>query len=225
MRNAIKKPRKRLRPIAIVVLLLIPIIAVVVMLYKFNIIPHKSYSGEDFDIVAYKSKVDMDSDGVDDQTDILQNVRKYIATDPKYMSKYYATGFPDDEYGVCTDVVAFGMLDAGYDLMTLVNEDVTNNRDDYKIEKIDKNIDFRRVRNLYIYFQNTAISLTTDTSKIDEWHGGDIVVYEKHIAIVSDKRNKRGKPFIIHNAHPSQASYEEDALELCGEILGHYRIS
>lgn len=205
------------------------IIAVILttLLYIFRIIPHKKYSNNDFDIKTYISNVDKDNDGIDDQTDILNNVKRYIETKPKYESKYYSTGYPDDEYGVCTDVVAFGLKDAGYDLMNLVNEDIKNNRENYKIEVIDKNIDFRRVRNLDIYFKNNSISLTTDLSNIREWQGGDIIVFKDHIGIISDKRNKKGIPFLIHHANPVQVNYEEDVLELYGQdyIIGHYRIS
>ncbi len=195
------------------------------ILYIFNYIPHKQYSNEDFNIKTYTSNVDKDGDGIDDQTDILNNVREYIATNPKYKSQYYANGYPDDEYGVCTDVVAFGLKNAGYDLMQLVNEDIQNNRDDYEIETIDKNIDFRRVNNLQVYFDNHAISLTTDITKIDEWQGGDIVIFNNHIGIVSDKRNKRGITFVIHHANPYQRDYEEDFLELRNDIIAHYRIT
>ena len=195
------------------------------ILYIFNYIPHKQYRNEDFHIKTYTSNVDKDGDGIDDQTDILNNVREYIATKPQYKSQYYANGYPDDEYGVCTDVVAFGLKNAGYDLMQLVNEDIQNNRDDYEIETIDKNIDFRRVNNLKVYFDNHAISLTTDITKIDEWQGGDIVVFNNHIGIVSDKRNKRGITFVIHHANPYQRVYEEDFLELRNDIIAHYRIT
>lgn len=194
-------------------------------LYKYNFFPHKKYSNEDFGISEYISPIDMDNDGIDDQTDILESVRKYIATKPKYKSKYYATGYPNDEYGVCTDVVAFGLLGAGYDLMDLVNIDIKENRELYNIDVIDKNIDFRRVKNLRVYFENHAISLATDINKIEDWQGGDIVVFKKHIGIVSNNRNKNGVPFVIHNANPYQKYYEEDILEYRNDIVGHYRIS
>ena len=61
----------------------------------------------------------------------------------------------------------------------------------YNIDIIDKNIDFRRVKNLQVYFKNNAISLTTDINDITAWQGGDIVIFKKHIGIVSDKRNKK----------------------------------
>ena len=73
-------------------------------------------------------KNNKDKDGIDDQTDILNNARDYIKTKPKYKSKYYTTGYPNDEYGVCTDVVAFALKNAGYDLMNLVNEQIKTNK-------------------------------------------------------------------------------------------------
>lgn len=207
------------------IVLVITLIIFLYVLYVFNYIPHKKYTNRDFNINTYVSNYDEDNDGVDDQTDILNNVRTYIATSPKYKSKYYATGYPDDEYGVCTDVVAFGLFGAGYNLMELVNEHIKSNRDLYDIDVVDKNIDFRRVQNLKVYFDNNAISLPTDITKIEEWQGGDIVVFKKHIGIVSDKRNKKGIIFIIHHANPYQKYYEEDILEYRDDIIGHYRIS
>ena len=216
--------RKKLLSLFMIILIVL-VIVIVYMLYLFNYIPHKKYTNEDFGIETYISNVDMDGDGIDDQTDILNNVRKYIETKPEYKSKYYETGYPNDEYGVCTDVVAFGLKDAGYDLMELVNEDIQANKEKYNIEVIDKNIDFRRVKNLQVYFENNAISLTTDITDIKEWQGGDIVIFKNHIGIVSNKRNKKGITFIIHHANPFQKYYEEDILEYKDDIVGHYRVS
>ena len=53
-------------------------------LYYFNVIPHKQYTNKDFNIEIYTSKTDKDQDGIDDQTDILHNVREYIQRKPKY---------------------------------------------------------------------------------------------------------------------------------------------
>ena len=212
--------------IAITLISIIILISVIIyLLFIFNYIPHKMYSNEDFNIKTYTSSIDKDNDGIDDQTDILNSVREYIATNPKYKSKYYASGYPDDEYGVCTDVVAFGLKGAGYDLMELVNEDIKNNRNNYNIDTIDKNIDFRRVQNLKIYLENNSISLTTDVYDIENWQGGDIVIFTNHIGIVSNNRNKNGVTFIIHHANPFQKYYEEDILESRNDIVGHYRIS
>lgn len=211
--------------ILLVVIIAMLTIGIIYTLYIFNIIPHKKYTNSDFNIDTYISSIDKDNDGIDDQTDILNNVREYIKTKPKYKSKYYSTGYSNDEYGVCSDVVAFGLLNAGYNLMEQVNEDIINNKDQYNIEVVDKNIDFRRVKNLKIYFERNSINLTTDINDISSWQGGDIVVFKNHIGIVSDKRNRKGISFIIHHANPYQIYYEEDILEHRNDIVGHYRIS
>ena len=202
---------------------LIVIAAAVFLAYRYNIIPHRAYTDAHFNIEPYVSANDADGDGIDDQTDILKSAKSYIATKPKYKSEYYQGGYPGGGYGVCTDVVAFALRGAGYDLMELVDADIAENPDGYDIEKADKNIDFRRVRNLLVYFENNAESLTTDVYDISEWHGGDIVVFPEHIGIVSDKRNKHGVPFLIHHAYPGQLHYEEDVLERY-TVTGHFRM-
>jgi len=52
-------------------------------------------------------------------------------------------------------------------------------------------------------------------------------VFKNHIGVISDKRNKKGIPYVIHHANPMQINYEEDILEVYGEenIIGHYRVS
>ena len=201
------------------------IVFLLIIMYRYNYFPHKKYANQYFDIEQYKSTLDKDNDGLDDQTDILNNAQAYIVTKPKYKSKYYNNGYPDDGYGVCTDVIAYSLKNAGYDLRELVNEDIINNRDYYNIKVIDKNIDFRRVENLKIYFERHTIALTTDITDIEAWQGGDIVIFRKHIGIVSDKRNRVGIAFIIHHANPYQIFYEEDILSTRDDIVGHYRIS
>ena len=215
--------KRKAMPIILSALIILSLTAVYLM-YIFNFIPHKKYDNSDFGITAYISPADKDSDGTDDQTDILNSAREYVSRRPKYKSKYYSSGYPDDNYGVCTDVVAFALKSAGYDLMELLSADVEKNPAVYGIEKPDKSIDFRRVKNLRVYFERTAVSLTCDVSDISEWQGGDIVVFKKHIGIVSDKRNKNGVPFVIHHASPLQRYYEEDILERRNDITGHYRI-
>ena len=170
------------------------------------------------------STVDQDGDGVDDQIDILQGALDYIAAKPKYKSKYYQTGYPDDGYGVCTDVTANALKNAGYDLMTLMQEDIRTNPNDYNIDEPDANIDFRRVANLKVYFAHSAVSLTTDISEIEEWQGGDIVIFENHIGIVSDRRNENGVPYVIHHNDPWQETYEQHMLESRDDVVAHYRV-
>lgn len=221
------KTKRSIRAVTAALLGLLLLALILALLYHFNFIPHRQYSNADFNIETYISQTDQDGDGIDDQTDILQSTREYLVTKPKYKSQYYATGYPDDHYGVCTDVVAFGLKGAGYDLRELVDADRREHPEDYADEAPDKNIDFRRVRNLIPFFRRHTINLTTDRSNISEWQGGDIVVFKDHIGIISDKRNRHGVPFLIHHRSPFQASYEEDVLENYSQddIVGHFRMS
>lgn len=175
------------------------------------------------DCYCSKTKKSLDSNLSIAQKNIIDGALKYIATKPKYKSKYYQTGYSNDKYGVCTDVVANALKNAGYDLMYLVNQDIKKNPDDYKIKIPDINIDFRRVRNLKIYFDHTAIKLSRDIKKFMDWQGGDIVIFKNHIGIISDRRNKNGIPYVIHHC-PWQFRYEENILERRKDIIGHYRI-
>ena len=184
--------------------------------------PEDDYQGR---IPQLHSSVDRDDDGADDQLDILNGALNYVNTHPKYKSRYYETGYPDDGYGVCTDVVAYALKNAGYDLQTLVDTDIREHPEEYGITAPDKNIDFRRVRNLKVFFSRNTVKLTTNVSETEQWQGGDIVIFERHIGIVSDRRNKNGVPYVIHHNDPWQTAYEQDVLERRTDIVGHYRIS
>ena len=176
-------------------------------------------------IPQFHSSADRDDDGVVDQTDILNGALAYVSTRPKYKSRYYETGYPDDGYGVCTDVVAYALKNAGYDLQALVDTDIREHPEEYGITAPDKNIDFRRVRNLKVFFSRNTVKLTTNVSETEQWQGGDIVIFERHIGIVSDRRNKNGVPYVIHHNDPWQTAFEQDILEKRTDIVGHYRIS
>ena len=195
-------------------------IFILLLLLIFYFLTRKTYTNEDFNIPNIKSNIDYDNDGIDDYTDIYLSALDYVKTKPKYKSKYYNGGFPNDNFGVCTDVVAFAFLNAGYNLRDLVDEDIRENMELYNIDKPDKNIDFRRVKNLKIFFDRTATTLTNDVNEYMDFQKGDIVVFDKHIAIISEKRNKKGIPYIIHNS--GNLKYVEDALTRYN-IVGHYR--
>ncbi len=191
----------------------------------YHFLPKKTYTDEDFGISYQKSGNDYDQDEIDDYIEMLNGARKFVSQKPKYKSEYYDGGYPPKGVGVCTDVVAQAFLEAGYDLRELVDQDIRENRESYpNIEVVDKNIDYRRVRNLKIFLKRNAISFTTDIYKIDQWQAGDIVVFQNHIGIISDQRNKKGIPYLIH--HGGQPVYEEDVLKRYeGKVVGHYRFS
>ena len=167
-------------------------------------------------IEIIKSDIDKDNDGIDDYSDILEGAKKFIKSEPKYKSKYYNGGYPTDEYRVCTDLIWYALDNAGYDFKTLIDEDIKTNKDAYDSDVGDTNIDFRRVRNIKVYLDRNVRSL----SLYKDFNPGDIIVYKNHIAIVSDKVNKRKENYIIHQH--AFYNYEDDGL-FRDEIIGHYR--
>lgn len=72
-----------------------------------------------------------------------------------------------------------------------------------------------------------AEKLTTDIKEIDKWQPGDIVIFGEntvHIGIISDKRNRQGEPYVLHNS--GQPIRDEDILAKRNKkdpISGHYR--
>lgn len=197
-------------------------IAIYILKY-FNIIPSRNYDAQDFGMETLTSSVDFDSDGIDDYTDILLGARADAKNKPKYDGAYQEGGYPPDNIGVCTDVVWRAFKNAGYSLRDMLDKDIALYPQDYTaITKPDSNIDFRRVVNLRVFFEKYAVSLTLDTQDIDEWQAGDIVIFgnNKHIGIVSDKRNSDGQTYIIHNG--GQPIREEDYFKR-EKPTGHYR--
>lgn len=211
--------------ITIVIFIIIYFIILGYFVYQNNKI---TYTAEDFGIETIISKTDYDNDGIDDYTDILQGAKIEAKNKPTYRSTYYSGGYPPDNEGVCTDVIWRALKNAGYTLKDMVDKDIKENTDKYPrvAGKPDPNIDFRRVPNLKVYFERNHIVLTTDLSQIEQWQPGDIVVFgSTHIGIISDKRNKKGIPYLIHNG--GQPIREEDFLETYDKyepISGHYRL-
>lgn len=178
---------------------------------------------------------DQDGDGVKDLEDILHGAREDARNRPSYRSAYYSGGYPPNDEGVCSDTIWRALKSAGYNLKNMVDMDIKANVRVY--ERVngdpDPNIDFRRVPNLVTFFKRHASVLTIqiipgNTKNLQEWQGGDIVVFGKpldHIAIVSDKRRQDGVPLIIHNSGPY--TQEEDMLlywhENISPIIYHFR--
>ena len=190
---------------------------------KYNIIPEITFSAKHFDIETVHSDVDFNNNGIDDYTDILLGARLDAQNHPEYDSRYWAEGYPPDNIGVCTDVVWRAFKNAGYSLRDMVDKDIQLYPQDYpNIIKRDNNIDFRRVVNLRVFFDKYGQELTLDINETDQWQPGDIVIFgnNKHIGIVSDKRNFKGHTYIIHNG--GQPNREEDYFKR-GEVTGHYR--
>lgn len=210
--------RKKKWPGLVCCLLVLAVLAVGAWLYGGDV-----YTLCRFGIRTVHSGIDADHDFLDDYTDMVRSARSYIETQPEYISAYFAGGYPPEGQGVCTDVIWRAMDGAGYDFKAMIDADIQENASLYPLTNglPDPNIDFRRVVNLEVYFGRHFISLTTDVSEIDQWQPGDIVVYDGHVAMVSDRRNGEGRPYIIH--HAGYGPFEEDKLDY-KPIRGHYRL-
>lgn len=190
------------------------------------------YTSSDFGLMVLESENDFDNDGIDDYSDILLGAQKERDANPKYVNKYYADGYPPEGEGVCTDTIWRALSEAGYNLKGMISADIKNdqenNNEKYNIEVRDDNIDFRRVENQEIFLKNYAEKLSTDIDDINEFMPGDIVTFNdsEHIAIISDKRNANGIPYLIQNSDPEQTEKEEDVLEITDMVVtGHYRFT
>lgn len=172
---------------------------------------------------------DQDEDGILDLADIVAGARLEVKQKTKYKDAYYQGGYPPEGEGVCTDLIWRAFAHAGYDLKEMVDQDIREHQNEYPSVTVtpDPNIDFRRVKNLKIFFARKGTVLTnqlipTDAENLKQWQGGDIVITDdpEHIGILSDKRNRFGVPYVIHNAGP--VPRESNTLQYW-KITGHFR--
>lgn len=179
--------------------------------------------------------IDINRNGIDDALDIVAGARNEIDNEVTYLSTYCMGGYPPEDEGVCTDVIWRALSNAGINLKDEMDKDIRNSTLDYKegIAKADPNIDFRRVKNQNVYFKKYYTNLTTevnpsDDNNLKEWQSGDIVVKRnnEHIAMISDKRDKDGVPYVLHNFynHASEDNYLYDWYKE-GKIVAHYRLN
>ena len=193
--------------------------------YIFNIFKPRFQVSENF------SKVDNNKNGVADALDIVNGANKEVINKTKYISNYFSGGYPPETEGVCTDVIWRGFKATNINLKDLIDEDIKNNTKLYpRVDgKPDPNIDFRRVPNQDVFFSRHCISLTTkvkprDDENLKQWQPGDIVVFVKgyeHVGIISDKRDKNGIPYVIHNTKPHANTMKLSWFT--APIHGHYR--
>lgn len=219
------KRKRKLRWSVIIPVLFLMGLGIAYLLYPKQVEPEGVELPE---VVTKEIGPDLNNNGISDIEDIVIGARKDALAMPEYVNAYYGGGYPPDDKGTCTDLVWRAFLEAGYSLKDMVDKDIA--LDPYAYPSVngrpDPNIDFRRVGNLIIFFERTAISLTTDVYDTDQWQAGDIVIFgnNEHIGIVSDIRNDKDIPYLIHNN--DQPDREEDRLEYGDYTMGitaHFR--
>jgi len=248
--------RFNLKHLLIIILILIIILAVTISISQFTF--KKEYSPPtalssilprfrviDLDNVGITG--DYDSDGINDQKDILLGAKKQLLNPAVNIfaegvdePNYYSGGNPPEEYALCTDIIARAFMEAGFDLRMLVDEDIEKNFDAYPLMAIwrqrfaDANIDYRRIQNLKVYFERNASSLITsfdyaDNNNLSQWLPGDVVFfdmdgvgYTDNAGIISDFTTRKDVPKVIYNYIDPGYTVEEDILGK-KSITGHYR--
>ncbi|HEX7016913.1 MAG TPA: DUF1287 domain-containing protein [Cyclobacteriaceae bacterium] len=152
-----------------------------------------------------------------------------VRYDPSYFSIPYPNGDVPSDRGVCTDVVIRAYRKRGIDLQREVHEDMRANFDVYPklwgLSQPDRNIDHRRVPNLMTFFTRHG-TVKPISQEADDYRPGDIVCWNlgngvTHIGIVSSRRSRDGKRFlIVHNIGAGQVL--EDCL-FDFKIIGHFQ--
>ena len=166
---------------------------------------------------------------------ILAGARAQIGThyDASYQPIAYPMGDVAASKGACTDVVIRALRAAGYDLQKRVHDDMSARFDAYPktwgLDAPNPNIDHRRVPNQMVYLRKYGRELPRETAgaNLKSWQVGDIVYWNTgnvgntrlHTGIVSDTRDGRGLPYVIHNG---SICIEDDALDRW-PIIGHFR--
>lgn len=153
---------------------------------------------------------------------------KTLTYNPEYRTIKYPMGDIPISKGVCTDVVVRAFRGVDIDLQERIYKHKKKYPKLYKglyyTDKLDPNIDHRRVKNIQAYLISRGYRVN------DAFKPGDIVVWKlkgrngkslDHIGICSDKRNSDGEPLIIHNINDGVK--EEDVLRLF-EIVDHFRV-
>ena len=181
--------KKRLKRTVIFVFTIVIFCIITLILMNKYVLQKEYYTAGDFKIKTIYSKIDYNKNGIDDYSDILLGARKNLN---KSVS--------EEEF------VVYSFKYAGYNIKKMVVLDWYEN----ELDTLD---------NFKKYLNRNTKKLTNNINKIKEFQPGDILLFDDKYGIISDKRNKKGYPFVIYK---KVAIVEEDIL---GDITidKHYR--
>ncbi len=249
------KKRLNIRHFLVIIIILIIIIAVIISIKHFTL--KKEYSPPTaladelprfrlIDMDNIGDFGDQDNDGINDQKDIMFGAKNQLEKPARNIflaedePNYYQDGDPPAELAISTDIVARAFIEAGFNLKEMVYGDIKGNFDKYPLKEIwgqtvcDKNIDYRRIQNLEIFFRRNAESLdilfdSSNAEKLNQWLPGDIVFFDMDgdgftdtAGIISDSTTRERIPKVIYNYIDPGYTTEEDILRE-KIITGHYR--
>ena len=84
--------------------------------FNLGLFAGRVYMMEDLGMEREKSSVDFNKNDIDDYADFLLGARKDAENFPKYDGSYVQGGYPDEDTGVCTDVIWRAFREAGYEI-------------------------------------------------------------------------------------------------------------
>lgn len=153
---------------------------------------------------------------------------------------YPETGYPQEDVWISTDVISMVLKEAGFDLMELIYEDMTEHKEDYPMDIKNrkepiKYIDFRDVFFQEKFFKRNALELETtfiadNEDNVVQWQPGDIVYfqfdpdnpYQDLGGFISSRTNDNGVPLVIMISDEFGKISEVDKL-LEYKVVGHFR--
>lgn len=158
-----------------------------------------------------------------------------VITNYDHSNWYYSSWwwFPPQDTWVCSDVIRRTFNEMNIDFKNLIDDDIRKSPDSYDT-KFDSNINFRRVKNLNIFFKKKSKILTSELipnniKNLTEWQTWDIVVFDAlppknlwHIAIISNLRADNWVPYMIDN-HWDWVYITITPLDWPTKIIWHYR--
>jgi uncharacterized protein YijF (DUF1287 family) len=176
---------------------------------------------------------DRDGDGIVDRLDVLLGAKKLLYNGARYLERYVALPYPNGDVprseGVCTDTVIRALRNAGLDLQREVHEDIVRAPAAYPmVEKVDPNINHRRVRTLLPWFVRHWQTLAAGSPYLP----GDVVFFDTfpsragpdHLGVVSDSVGPSGLPAVINNWTDGATDAELDLLSWV-PVTHHFRWS
>src|SRR5262245_36657458 len=138
---------------------------------------------------------DHDGDGIVDRLDILVGAKKLLYNHARYVEHYLEISYPGGDVprteGVCSDTVVRALRNAGIDLQKEVHEDILGAPAAYPmVEKVNPNINHRRVKTLLPWFQRHWRTLPRG----ERYLPGDVVFFDtfpmrdgpEHLGVVGD---------------------------------------
>ncbi len=178
----------------------------------------------------------------DDQVRVLAcaegQVARGVRLSPTYHPLDYPWGDLPDHLGTSADVLIRCLRSAGVDLQQMLHIDRTESPRSYPRRlwanrRPDKNIDHRRMPNLFTFVKTYFVEVPTEVTNPEQaakYLPGDLVFWEpggSHgfpgmVGLVLDRRGTDGVPWVA-TVHPKEkwATYHHKVTDW--PIMGHYR--